>query len=247
MYDKPFLIREPVSNNAFSRELRPGAVLFVAALRDGVVADVKPGKAIAFEDIDDDGNLRSCNGLAEFVRIKWGKIPVYVFDNHNHSFAFWHLEMIRGTIPEGCTIIHVDQHKDCRTPETFLQPGEARVEDAVFGYTNSTLNVGNFIPPALITGLAREVINVDSEAAIDDFDFSKLAGDQMTGRGIILDLDLDFFSPDMDYIPEEKKLGFIEKVAPRASLLTVATSPFFIAQDRAVGVFGKIVRRLHID
>jgi len=247
MYDKPFLIREPVSNNAFGYEKRPRKELFVAALRDGGIDDVKAGKEIVFEDFDDDGVLRPCTGLTEFVRISWGKKPVYVFDNHNHAFAFWHLEMIRGTVNDGCTIIHVDQHKDSRTPATYLRPGEARDESAVFGYTNNALNVGNFISPALITGLAREVINIDSEAAIDSFEFADFGGRGLEKNDLILDIDLDFFAPEMDYIGNEKKMRFINKLAERASMLTVATSPFFIEQKLSLKYLRELAATLGIN
>lgn len=250
MYDKPFLIREPVSNNAFSFDKRPAAALYVAALRDGTIGDVKAGKEIVFEDFDDEGVLRSCKGLAEFVRTRLGKKPVYVFDNHNHAFAFWHLEMIRGTVKEGCTIIHIDRHKDSRDPGAYLRPGEALDENAVFGYTNTTLNVGNFIPPTLITGLAREVIIIDSEDAIDSFDFDGLAEHGGRGAGkrdLILDIDLDFFAPEMDYIGNEKKMSLIKKLADRAKMLTIATSPFFIEPVLALKYLAEIAEQNGIN
>jgi hypothetical protein len=264
MYDKPFFIREPVSNNAFSFDQRPGAVpgragptLFVPALRDGGVDDVKEGREIVFEDYDDDSVLRACTGLAEFVRIMWGKKPVYVFDNHNHAFAFWHLEMIRGTIRPGATIIHVDRHKDSRKPGTFLEADDARDPEMVFAYTNNILNVGNFIPAAVKTGLAGKVINIDSEAALDTLEFAKFTvpgtkpqdavARAKNETDLILDIDLDFFAPEMDYIPKEKKLQLIKNFASRAKMLTIATSPFFIAQDLALKCLREIAAMIDIN
>ncbi|MDR0771974.1 MAG: hypothetical protein LBF15_02780 [Candidatus Peribacteria bacterium] len=58
--------------------------------------------------------------------------------------------------------------------------------------------------------------------------------------GIILNLDLDFFEPNLDYIDYDLKKKFILEVADKADLITVATSPFFINQELALKVFKDI-------
>jgi len=177
MYEQPFYISENVSNNAFSYQKRPGARLFVPSLLDGDLADVEAGTETVFEDFDDDGVLRSCKGLRNFVKLTRRNKPAYVFDNHNHAFAFWHLERMRGALKDGATLIHMDRHKDSRKPERFLSKTEARDEDAVFRYTNIVLNVGNFIPAAVETGLVVKVVNIDSADSMENFDYSLLEGD----------------------------------------------------------------------
>jgi hypothetical protein len=254
MYDKPFFINAPVSNNAFSFKKRPGARLYVAALKEGSINDILPGTETVFEDFEEDSNgtiLRSRAGLRNFVKItrhkkpndnndqKESAIPVYVFDNHNHAFAFWHLEMARGLIKKGCVIVHVDQHKDSREPEFYLSPADAIEPAKVFRYTNETLNVGNFMLAALKTGLAERIVNVDSEASMTSFALPP-------GRDIILDVDLDFFAPELDYIGNEKKFAFIKQVAELAKLITIATSPFFIDQDLAMACLRRIAKDLNL-
>jgi hypothetical protein len=59
-------------------------------------------------------------------------------------------------------------------------------------------------------------------------------------RGIILNLDLDFFQPDLDFINFELKKKVILDIAKKSSIITVSTSPFFINQELAVKKFKDI-------
>jgi len=52
-----------------------------------------------------------------------------------------------------------------------------------------------------------------------------------------LNLDLDFFQPDLDFIDYNLKKKVILDIAKKASVITVSTSPFFIDQCLAVKVF----------
>jgi len=56
-------------------------------------------------------------------------------------------------------------------------------------------------------------------------------------NGIILNLDLDFFQPDLDFIDYELKKKVILDIAEKADVITVSTSPFFIDQKLAIKVF----------
>jgi hypothetical protein len=59
-------------------------------------------------------------------------------------------------------------------------------------------------------------------------------------KNIILNLDLDFFAPEMDYIDYNTKKEMILHIASQSKLITVASSPFFIDQNLAVKVFQDI-------
>jgi len=228
MYERPFYISENVSNNSFSFEKRAEPRIFVPSLIDGALEDVRLGEAVVFEDFDDDGVLRSCRGLRNFIKTLWRGKPVYVFDNHNHAFTFWHLEGMRGVPKNGATLIHMDRHKDSRKPARFLSPEEARDKAAVFEYTNSVLNVGNFIPAAVETGLVKKVVNIDSADSMENLDYSLIEGGHGEHHDLIFDLDLDFFAPEMDYLDNALKLRLIKNISEKSAMITIATSPFFI-------------------
>lgn len=61
------------------------------------------------------------------------------------------------------------------------------------------------------------------------------AKDRIVGKNSILNLDLDIFSPDLDDVPLDLKYEVIRKFAKEASFITIATSPFFIDQELAIG------------
>lgn len=242
LYREPFFITDPVSNNAFNFERRVNKRLYVPKLVEGAVADVRIGREVVFEDFDDDGKLHTCVGLENFVHTKIAQVPTYIFDNHNHAFAFWCLEKIHRNLEDNALLIHIDQHKDTRKPPSFLSRKDAtsaKAAQKVFTYTNTVLNVGNFIPAARHIGLVNEIIFVDSQASLKALNSQT----QLPSGDLILDIDLDFFAPDSDYIGNDLKLELIGKLIPQARVITFATSPYFIDQKLALSYLQRIAEQ----
>lgn len=100
-------------------------------------------------------------------------------------------------------------------------------------YTNYVLNVGNFIPPLLEVLKFENYYCVDSSYMMREVEESSL-GD------FVLDLDLDFFSKDMDYISWDERIGFVRGLVEKAGLITVATSPYFIGFERCKKAIGEL-------
>jgi len=234
-YLNDFYIEKAVSNNAFSFDERKNRRLYVPSLKDGGFEDLIEGDKVVFEDVDEKGVIKSCTGLKNFIRTRWKGIPVYIVDNHNHVFYFWHHAVITGETANGLPLIHIDQHKDSRAPHAYPSPANTHRPAALFTYTNTILNVGNFIPAALRTGVISSVTNITSQKEMDEFRLPAANSPKF-----ILDLDMDFFAPEMDYIKPEIKIAFIQKLLPKAGLITVATSPFFIKQKSAINHLLKI-------
>lgn len=46
----------------------------------------------------------------------------------------------------------------------------------------------------------------------------------------VLNLDIDIFAPELDHIPENKKLDIIRNLLKKVKYVTIATSPYFIEQ-----------------
>lgn len=263
MYSKISLLKEKISNNAFDYEerqkLNPLPFLVIPSLinltlenpninqeqtsLNTIFPKLKTGNEIVFEALDDNGNLKSCQGLEHFLKIQLNPNQnIYIFDNHNHAFYFWHLEKLLGNLAGAATLIHIDQHKDTRIPIEFLSPEESTDLKKVYEYTNTILNVGNFIPPAIKTGLIKEIIFIDSEASLKNFNLENVIKNSSHSKqnNLILDIDIDFFAPDLDYIGNQLKLETIKKILPFASTITIATSPFFIEQELAIEWIKKI-------
>jgi hypothetical protein len=231
-YGQSFWIEGPVGKNPLSYERRgPSPALWVPSLIDGTLADVVPGDRVVFEDFDEQGRLCSCTGLAHLVRTTWRGVPTVVVDNHNHAFYFWFEALREGRLQPGATLIHLDQHRDTRVPAERLGP-DAGLTD-VFRYTNFHLNVGNYIVPAIDAGLVGESVIVTGDSGLDER--------SRAGRAnVILNIDLDIFAPELASIPFERVRRFVDAYLPSASLVTIATSPFFIEQDRALAYLRRL-------
>lgn len=224
---KGFYIDEPYGNNAFSYEDRINKKIFVPKLIKGNLEDVEVGDNIVFNEIDEENEIKA-KGLKNLVEYKVGDKTVYIFDNHNHAFYFWIKSLQNKEFNKGCQIVHVDQHKDMREPDSY----NVNIDnlDDVFTYTNKVLNVGNFIQPALKKKIFSNVIIMDSSYSFDI---------QVQGE-YVLDIDLDIFSKDMDYIPYDFRLNKIKDLIKHAKVITIATSPYFIEQDYAINILKEL-------
>lgn len=70
--------------------------------------------------------------------------------------------------------------------------------------------------------------------------FLQRRGARVEDKKIILNLDLDFFQPDLDFIDFDLKKKVILDAFEKADFVTVCTSPFFVDQKLAIEVFKKI-------
>jgi len=235
MYNEPFQIEGKISNNAFSFSKRKDPKLFVSKIIEGNIGDVEIGDKVVFEDADENGKLKSCIGLRNFIRASHPvtKKPVIIVDNHNHVFYFWYEARNKKQIDDGALLVHIDQHKDMRVPKRKLVKTISDDLNKVFEYTNEVLNVGNYIPPAMEEGLVGNLISITSESELNN-------KRQTTNDNIIVNIDLDFWAPEMDYINHKLKTDITKEWMEKADLITIATSPFFIDQELALKVLKEL-------
>ncbi len=218
-----FDIKKPVGNNAFSFDKRKQKEIFVPPLIEGTPNDLRVGSQIAFSEIVD-GNEKNYCGLKNFIHFKHGETEVFIFDNHNHAFLFWAFACQKGLISSREKLVHVDQHTDMRQPQKWISKQDFTDIAKVFKYTNFHLNVGNFIQPALKIGLFNSVETIDSTVSFEK---------SFPGK-IVLDLDMDVFCDEMAYIPTNVKIDKIKEYVKQAKFITIASSPFFIDQQKAI-------------
>lgn len=243
-YQSERFITEMLGNNAFNyhqrSESNPEPYLRIAPLQSFTTANqalqnLGLSHLPAFE-LYENHQTQSFYGLKNFLQFPCpsSDAPVFVFDNHNHAFFFWHWWALTKPLPQPLNLIHIDQHKDTRIPVEFLSPDQAKNIATLDQYTTEILNVGNFIPPAIKTGLLGEIQIVDSSISLE-----KLIQNPLP-ENYILDIDLDFFAPDLDYLNNQLKLDAIKKALPLAKIITIATSPYFIDQNLAFEFLRKI-------
>ncbi len=234
-YASPYILDGKRGNNAFSYELRGESPhLTIPALAEWTIEDVKIGDSIVFEEIED-GVLKSCRGVRNFIQFQLTKFPhkptVTIFDNHNHALYFWYEALSRGDISAWAELIHIDEHSDLWENENTIHSREL---EKVWEFTNFSCNVGNYILPAKKNGIIDKVTRIENEYQVDEY------RTYIPSDNSILNLDLDFFAPEMDFIAEEKKISLIRHFIPQVKCITIATSPFFIDQTLAIEKLRKI-------
>ncbi len=233
---KGFEISGPLGSNAFSFEERKNKKIFVPSLISGTPGDLQIGGHTVFSEIED-GIEKNCKGLLHFIHFSPAGKNIFIFDNHNHAFFFWLAAYLSGDLKPGRTLVHIDQHSDMRQPETDFSVSltdDFTLQD-VFNYTNYELNVGNFISPALKLGLFSNVEIVDSSTSFE----------KSIPEDFVLDLDLDIFSKDMEYINYSMKYDKILACIKKSKFITIAASPYFIDQQTAIKIAKDILREYY--
>ncbi len=72
------------------------------------------------------------------------------------------------------------------------------------------------------------MIRIENEFELDEY------MTYIPQKNSVLNLDMDFFAPEMNFIDENKKIECIRNLIPQVSYITIATSPFFIDQKLAI-------------
>ena len=222
-----FYIEKPIGNNIFSYEDRSNKKIYVPKLIEGSLDDVVVGDKVVFNEIDENIEIKA-KGLKNMVKYSIEDKEVYIFDNHNHALYFWIKSLKFNKFNKGCKLVHIDQHKDMREPENYNV--DMNDIDDVFRYTNDVLNVGNFIQPALKHNIFSEVVIIDSSYGFN----LDIQGE------FVLDIDLDIFSKDMEYISYDLRINRIKELIKKAKVITIASSPFFIDQEYAIKVLKEL-------
>jgi hypothetical protein len=227
-----FRIEDNIGNNAFSLAQRQNKSIYVPPLIEGAACDLKEGDQIAFSEIVE-GQEINAYGLKNFVYTRRGDQHIFIFDNHNHAFFFWLAAFKAGSLRKALALVHVDQHTDLREPSRYFVHALENPLDLtkVFEYTNSVLNVGNFIHPALKMGLFSrlEIMN------------TPLSFDKTFNEEILLDIDVDIFTPEMDVLSAEYIKSRVAQYFHKAKVVTIATSPFFMDQRRAIKIIQEML------
>lgn len=239
MYTLPYTLYQNVGNNSLSYQQRRwsnGALpqLIIPALIPWSIHDVTIGNEIVFEEFED-GQLKSCIWLKNFISVKEYRVPLTIFDNHNHALYFWIDALRSWKIQSGFELIHIDEHSDLWDNHNTLEYEKAlNSKEYAWEFTNFSCNVGNYIVPAINCWIVGKMIRIENEFQIDE---------HMTltpSKNSVLNIDLDFFAREMDFIPYAKKIACIKHLLPKVGCITVATSPFFIEQTRAIEALRKI-------
>ncbi len=213
-----------VGNNAFTfQERASDPRLWIPPLKEGGLNQLALGDLPVFSELNEKWELERFSGFQHLLFFDWKGIPTYIFDNHNHAFAFRWRELFKWTIRKGLPLLHLDQHSDMQ--ENAFQLQEENWE-AVVHFANACCTVGNFIPPALDCGLVASVEQIRTE--------QKLLCYEKPACDYLLDIDLDFWEEQMGIVNLEASFKKTKNLMQSAKMITIATSPYFLDQQKAL-------------
>ncbi len=154
-------------------------------------------------------------------------------DNHNHALYFRFQSYFNKNISAPISLIHIDQHTDMNDNENNFSLNSNL--DQLFDFVNYECNVWNFIKPAIHSGLISQVNQINTEYKMINFPTSDLTSD------FILDIDIDFRHPDMGIEDYQKTISKTRELISQATLVTIATSPYFIDQSLAIQIIKELL------
>lgn len=250
MYNDWFRIKENIWNNSFAYDIRKlknsEPQIYVTNLIQWTIDDIQIWDKIVFEEIDSKWQTQSFTGLKNFVHllaplINWVRgdsIPIYIIDNHNHALFFRYQELFNLSISRWIELIHIDQHTDMNiNTNVIARNAETKQSyniEELFDFVNYKSNVWNFITPAIQDRLVSKVIQINTEYSLIQYSTSR------NESGFILDIDLDFWHPQMWIEQYAKTIEITKNLISQASLVTIATSPYFLDQTLAIKIIKDI-------
>lgn len=270
-YHEEIFISTPIGPNATDFEKRKewwsDCILRIPPMIIWTLDDVRLSeRGYAYEMLDDrlPWGIRRERWLENLIEIKdsWsatclpaGKVRnqvIYIIDNHHHAFYCRYKAYHDDILPRWSHLIHIDQHSDL-SPLREVYPvstaGGGRGDHVnkssslqqVANYTNTILDIGSFILPALDSGIISDQIQVRSEYALSQF---STAFDNLEPLWtIIVNIDLDFRAPEMSIEHYDQSITKVRQLinSPQVKCTTIATSPAFIDQERALKVLRDII------
>jgi hypothetical protein len=259
----------PTGNNAFAYEQRkradPDPKLRLSELKTITTIDeIELWTLPTFTELDDHDNVITYTGLKYIYHIPFctdawqcvppstdvkngdvkNYVPTYIFDNHNYALYFWAKQWAINNHPY--TVIHIDQHSDLGTPPEWLPVENMDVKNYVptawndiAHYSTHICNVGNFIRPALDAWIISDCLRIKNQYDLEQFDGSYPS---LHKENYILDIDLDFRAPEMG-TDLTKSIPLVQSLMREASLITIASSPYFLDQNYALEVLGRLFEK----
>ena len=203
----------------------------------------------AFAEKNQEWEIKYFHWLKHFLLIENPDFPsIFLFDNHNHALPFryslaWNFKNSNKSQNKNeITLLHIDQHSDCRENSNYLELDRNKNEvEKVRKFCNQKCNVGNFIPPALQSWIIWNQIQIRSISALKNFKIEK-------NQIFILDIDLDFCLSWINRNKLDKEVINIlkekwDEISRFALWISIATSPYFLNQDLAIELIETLLNK----
>ena len=209
-------ITENIWNNQFCFNQVENPKIWVADMIEWVAKDLEIWENTVFREMKN-WKVVEYKWLKNFIHINSNNQSIYIFDNHNHALKYWYVEYKTWNIPFWFNLIHIDQHTDMNSSEFELD-----LENPNF----DVYNVWNFIQPAIKSWLINNVEQINTEYKLLNF--------QTDENNLILDIDLDFRSPEMSIEKYSETIEKAKNLISNSRIVTIATSPYFLDNELAI-------------
>ncbi|MEA3304354.1 MAG: UPF0489 family protein [Patescibacteria group bacterium] len=235
IYTPPSWIGIGVGNNSFSLDTRPSTAvekLFIPSLEYAEdFSQAYIGDKPVFQDYDEYDNWDIQNGLEKFLisKTQSSQTPISLIDNHNHVYLIWEQCIGHKIIDTGFQLVHIDAHRD-EAPCPYYYPG----------IPSSELQIADYIDAGFQAGYIKKLTSICESGKFEEIPLpcrdaiNRVSTSQ--NQSLILNIDIDIFMPDSEYINTEDKVRIISYYAKHADLITLATSPHFIDQQYAIDI-----------
>lgn len=203
--------------------------------------DISLWNEIVIQDIDHHDRLISEVWLAHIYTYGWGA-PTIIFDNHNYALYRRLTYFSPTSAPPH--IIHIDQHSDMNTPDSRLDPDIYHTwwytHADIQHYTIHDCQISNFIHPYMRLFPETQLTWIKSEHQL--LQYNDLISQISLTWPCILDIDIDFRAPQMSIQQVDETIRITRSLISHASLVTIATSPMFIDQERAIEIVKELLK-----
>ena len=222
-----------IGNNCFAYGFDDNQKLWIPELMETTFESLKEQGILLWEEVvfaekNEKWRETYC-WLKNALYFQFNGVPIYIFDNHNHAFSFWRREFLKWKVEKGLPLIHVDQHSDMNDNEFYL---EDESWETICKFANECCNVGNFIKPALSCWILSDVRQIRTEYSLLNYN--------IPDEKYILDIDLDFWDASMGIEDFEGTMKKTRELIFNSCLVTIATSPYFLNQKRALALLDRI-------
>ena len=229
-----FYLKWEVGNNVFSYFHDKQHQLWVPYLKESSFEQLKEEgislwERSVFAEVNDEWKVQEYLWLAYSYYFEKDWVPIYIFDNHNHAFAFWWREYFKWQLKKGIYLVHIDQHSDMNENKFRL---ESETWEDVVQFSNQCCNVWNFIIPGEECWLLDWVKQLRTEQWLLCYNKPHM--------DYILDIDLDFWDEKMWISDMNWTIKKVKNLIQSAKIITVATSPYFLNQDKALELINSI-------
>ncbi len=197
--------------------------------------DITLSKAICLEEINESWILQSCTWLEHIYEFDHQGKNIILVDNHNHVLYF-RMKFVKDTLDSTQTsqisLRHIDQHSDLNTPDPLPNKNKLYDLEYIWEYTNYSCQISSFITPFFERYPETEFTRIKSE--------HQLLKTHVTPT-TILDIDLDFWAPEMNIEKHHKTITLTRQLIQEAELITIATSPMFMNQKYSLDILHQLL------